>query len=387
MINRNQSFVDILAHGLKGAKNFDEYIDTLFADKYNNPQLLGFEWDDEVQDGFEYSQIEAEADLYTMATIVDYDAFGGIKGFRDVKASSGDIPRMRHGFRIDERTIREKTNLAIAIGGLTPSMKAVIENKLFNSVDKLLGGNAMTLNYMRHQLVSTGKYSVTGENNIGGLIGLTFDFQVPATSKLKAGFGTYGTKYAWTNALADPIGDLRDMVQFAKDNNLEYGHFELCEAKWAQFRLHPNVIKTILTTNNPMTIGDNIPSIMMKEELIMDTLIAIGMPRIVVITDDKVNIEKMNRDTMKLEYVKLDAFDTGAVVLVPDGALGTIKAVKPLAIGDPAARETIFNERTLITQMFNAKTKTQEIESELTALVVPNRARHFVILDTTAATA
>ena len=40
-----------------------------------------------------------------------------------------------------------------------------------------------------------------------------FDFQVPAANKkLAGGFGSNGTKYAWSSSSADPIGDLLDIA-------------------------------------------------------------------------------------------------------------------------------------------------------------------------------
>ena len=88
-----------------------------------------------------------------------------------------------------------------------------------------------------------------------------------------------------------------------------------------------------------------------------------------------------------MEKTKIASFDEDVVVLVPDGQLGEIKAVQPMLLpASGEAREATFDGgRTKITQLFDLDTTTQRIKSELTALVVPNQVRNFIILDTTVA--
>ena len=38
MITRTSDYYDIMALGLGGAKDYQEFVDTMFADKYNAPQ-------------------------------------------------------------------------------------------------------------------------------------------------------------------------------------------------------------------------------------------------------------------------------------------------------------------------------------------------------------
>jgi hypothetical protein len=385
MIHRPQDFADILKFGLQGFKNFTEYVDFFFAEKYNDPKIPNFDWDPEIQLDYTYSQIEAEAGVYTMATLVDYDAQGNVKSYRTMEMSQGKIPRLRHSFVIDEDTIRTKTLMAMEFRTISQSMQNVIDNLLFTNVDKLLGGNIASLKYQRNQAVSTGKYVVTPENNKGGIQALTFDFNVPADNFLKTGSGAYGAKLAWSDVDADPIGDLRDMKAYAIANHLEYGRFEMCEAKWTQFIQHPKVRESVITTLNPTAVAANVPTMMIPEEVIKGFLVGMRLPVITVVEDDMCSVEEFNTVTRKIDFNMIPSFDQDVVVLIPNGDLGTIKAVKPIIIADPAARVSEFNGgRTKIVQTFNSDTIVQEIKSELTALVVPNKSRNFIILDTTA---
>jgi len=386
MIQRPENFHDILKYGLLDANDYQEYVDTMFAEKYNAPQTDGFMWDEDVQDSFEYAQLEAEVGVACIATIVDYDSPGGVHSYREVKLSTGQIPRMKHEFNINERVIREKTSLASRFGKIDNATQNVINSLMFDNTDKLIGGNYNMLTYMRHQAVSTGKFAVSASNNPQGIQDLEFDFQVPAANKKGCGgFGDYGVAQAWSNSTADPIGDLRDMVQFAEDNMLEYGHFEMSKKKYQQFMQHANVRKAVALTLNPGLDAANVSSLLFTDTVILTALSGLGLPSIKVI-DSLVQVEKFNKETRKVEYTSIKPFNEDVVVLVPDGELGTIKSVNPLYFPDPSIRTALFDGgRTVLTQSFEVKTKTQKMESELTALVVPNKVRNHLILDTTTA--
>ena len=300
MTNRNKNFYDILSFGLLDYENYQEYVNDIFANKYNTPNTEGFPWADLIQVGFDYSQIEAETGGYTMATIVSPDGKGGVKSFETVKMSTGRIPRMKHEFSIDEGTMREMAVLAAEAGGVSPRMQAAINKALYTSTDELLGGNHMSLKYQRNQVVSTGKYIVTPENNPDGIASLTFDFKIPADNKQGCGgFGSYGVKAAWSDNTADPIGDLRDMVQFADDNLLDYGHFEMSQKKFRQFMAHPNVRKQVLTTMNANADLANLSTVLITDKSITDVLIGIGLPSIKVhnTKESTVLVEKFNETT------------------------------------------------------------------------------------------
>lgn len=74
-----------------------------------------------------------------------------------------------------------------------PNYSQLLEQFIVNTA-KLISGIHNQITYTGLQIFSTGKYTSTEVNNGGGLVGLEFDFQVPAANKKKAGFGTHGTK-------------------------------------------------------------------------------------------------------------------------------------------------------------------------------------------------
>ena len=388
MIINPKSYYDILAFGLAGTENFQSYVDTFFTRKYGNPQLDGFSWDDDIQASFGFEGIEAETGIATMATIVDYDAKGQTKSFKSVKVSSGDIPRMRHEYAIDEKVIREKTIMAQRFNKIDANTQNVINKLLFNSVDRLLAGNLARLTHQRHQIISTGMYTLTEENNKGGLRGLTLDFGVPtANKKACGGFEGYGVKAAWSDDSADPISDLLGMVNYAEENGLEFGHFEMSKKKYRQFINHVNVKKTVMQTLYPTADASALGNILGYDKSVSGVLVAAGLPEIKII-DSLVAVDVWDEDEHTMVNKNIRPFDEGVVVLVPNGSLGTIKAVSPIMLDDPSVRQAAFDGgRTVIIQHFDSDTKTQRIESELTALVVPTKVKSFIYLDTESAAA
>ena len=384
MIQRNSDYYDIMSLGLLGAENYQEFVDTMFADKYNTPQTDGFDWDDNIQIDFSYEQLEAELGIYAMATFVDLSSPGGTHANQSATISKGQIPRFKHGFAMGEKEIREQMILAQRFNSVTPQMQQQLGKILFNSTDKLIGGNYNTLTYMRHQAVSTGQFAITSTNNPGGIANLTFDFGIPAANKQKAGgFGALGTKYVWTDLTnSNPIGDLQDMVQYADDNMIPYGMFEMSKKLWNTFKAHTQVKKQVATFFNANADVANAAGFVVTESMINTFFAEIGLPPVKVI-DSLVSVEKYNAATRVVDYTQIRPFDEAVVVLRPMGQLGTIKAVEPIVLQDPSARIALFDGgRTVLTQTFDSKNKIQYIESELTALVVPNTSRYLLQLTT-----
>jgi len=383
MINRNSSYYDIMALGLGGAKDYQEFVDTLFADKYNMPQTEGFAWDDNIQIDFSYEQLQAELGVYAMATFVDIDSPGGTHANQTATVSAGKIPRFKHQFTIDEKVIREQMILAQRFGNVTPKMQENLAKLLFNNTDKLIGGNYNTLTYQRHQAVSVGSFAITSTNNPGGIQDLTFSFGLLAANQKKAGgFGSNGTKFAWSSASANPIGDLMDMTLHADTNFIPYGNFEMSKALWYIFRAHANVKSAVALGLNLNADLTNVGSMIFTDDVIKAYLIGIGLPPIKII-DSIVSVDKYNPVTRVVDYTQIRPFDEAVVALLPAGEIGTIKAVEPIVLQDPGARIAMFDGgRTKLTQRFDSKNVIQTIESELTALCVPSAPKYIIQLTT-----
>lgn len=386
MIVRDANFYDLVARGLDGA-TYQEFVDTVFSDKYNAPQTQGFRWDDNIQVDFEYKQLQTELGIYAMATYVDLDSPAPYRSTQGFIVETGSVPRFKSGYALNEKMIREQMILLDDFNGkMTDRMQSALKRELFNSTDQLIGGNYNTLTYQRHQAVSTGQFSILDANNPQGIKNISFDFKIPDKNKRTL----TGQNCWWTDdamsvegTTSNPINDLIERVKYAKDHFIPAGHFEVDKNLWDAFCQHSKVLTSVGYLYSPLVTTDA-AALQVGSNLTEDELKARIEKRIqkpIVVIDSISAVERYNKNTRKVEKEQIRSFDGSNFVLVPDGELGTIKAVRPIVVDDPAARIAFYDGgRTVLMQTFDAKRKIQYIESELTALTVPNKAQYMLYL-------
>lgn len=381
MIQRNQTYYDLLGANGIGMTNerFQTFINK-FQEKYNVLNTDGFDWDDEIQIDFTYEQLQAELGIATLPTFVDIDAGAPYKMQDKFVIGSNKIPRFKHGFAMNEKIIREQMIMAKRLGSVTPDVRNTLLKLLFDSVDKLIVGNHNELTYQRNQIVSTGKFDITAENNPQGIKGLSFTFGTN-TSSLS------GTSRWWTNAehsvanqgsASDPLNDMKKIRKTATSVGVPLGHFEISKVLFDDLATHTKVLSRVGYALYPNADGET-NAITYAQNLTEDALKA-AMERIVgapiKVIDARAVVEKF--ESGKIVKSAIDSFDSKSFAYVPDGMLGTIKAVEPIAVADPAARIAYFDGgRTIIKNVFNTDTNTQYVYSECTALVVPSVARYM----------
>lgn len=383
MVQRDANYYDLVGRAL-GGLTYQSFVDS-FNEIYNVPQTDGFVWDDEIQMDFTYHQLEAELGIYTMASYVDLDSDAPLRAIQGAEIATGKIPRMKHGFVLNEKIIREQMIFA-SKGAFDAAGESALMKLLFNSTDKLIGGNYNRLSMQRHQAVSTGKLTINSTNNVGGLTSLVLDFSIPSgniTTKATTARWWTDAAYATQGATSDPLADMVDLVEAAEDGHSPSGHLEMSKALWRRLKGHTVFLTSMGYVYNPEAATDAI-ALTYGKRLTNDELLTLlerklGYP--VVIVDHKGVVESFNKTTKVIDFNQIDSFDVDSVVYVPDGEIGTIKSVMPIVIPDPAARIAYFDEgRTTLTQTFDAKKKIQYIESELTALCVPNKRSYMFYL-------
>ena len=383
MVQRDANYYDLVGRAL-GGLTYQSFVDS-FNEIYNVPQTDGFVWDDEIQMDFTYHQLEAELGIYTMASYVDLDSDAPLRAVQGAEIATGKIPRMKHGFVLNEKIIREQMIFA-SKGAFDSASETALMKLLFNSTDKLIGGNYNRLSMQRHQAVSTGKLTINSTNNAGGLSSLVLDFSIPTanvTTKTINNRWWTDTAYTTQGSTSDPLADMVALVEAAEDGHAPAGHIEIAKTLWRRLKGHTVFLTSMGYVYNPEAASDAI-ALTYGKRLTNDELLnllerKLGIP--VTIVDHKGVVEVFNKTTKLIDFNEVDSFDADTVVYVPNGEIGTIKSVQPIVIPDPAARVAFFDEgRTTLTQTFDAKKKIQYIESELTALCVPNKRKYMFYL-------
>ena len=372
-------FYDLLSRALGGndGGRLQGFLDNVVAQKYNQLNIPGFKFAPEMQLDFTYEQIQKEIGLNVMASYVDLDSQPIPVGTEGAVISTGRIPRMKMVEYYNEDKYRKLLIAEQRFGAGSNQVVNSAVKALFNTIDTLVGGHTNALTYQRHQIVSTGKFTVNSTNNPNGIVGLTFASHVPV-----ANWNTLsGTKRWWTDAekttegtAADPVADMVAMVENARKKGVK-GHFEVNAAYLDAILKHSKVVAAIGANLFPTAADASASAAYLSRARKIEVLAdVVGAP--VVAIDAVVATEVYNKTAKKLERTMIDAFEANVVVFVPDGDLGEFITVEPIAI-EGGTYGTFYDGRLLLTVDVDAKYKCQSFNTEMTTLAVPNKPQYM----------
>ena len=372
-------FYDLLSRALGGndGRRLQGFLDNVVAQKYNELNIPGFKFAPEMQLDFTYEQLQKEIGLNVMASYLDLDSQPIPVGTEGAVISTGRIPRMKMVEYYNEDKYRKLLIAEQRFGASSDRVVNAAVEALFNTADTLVGGHTNALTYQRHQIVSTGKFTLNSTNNPNGLVGLTFASHVPT-----ANINTLsGTKRWWTasdysteGSAADPIGDMIAIVEVARQKGVQ-GHFEINASYLDKVLKHSKVVAAIGANLFPTAADSAASAAYLSRAKKIEVLAEIVGARIDAI-DAIVATEVYNKSTKTLERKMIDAFEANVVVFVPDGNLGEILTVEPIAI-EGGTYATFYGGRLLLTVDVDAKYKCQSFNTEMTSLVVPNKPQYM----------
>ena len=373
---------DLLSRaGISGGRQLQAFIDNQVMQKYNELDIPGFTFAQGMQLDFTYEQVQGEYGLNIMANYVDLDSPATPDATKGAKTLTGRIPRMKKSEYYNEDKIRKMLILEERKGANSAELRAAAIADLFITTDKLVGGHVNSLSYQRHQIVSTGKFVLTADNNPNGLKGLTFASHVPAANFNKL----TGNKRWWTDAekttegsAADPIGDLVAMVENARRYGVR-GHFEVNYNFLTQVLKHSKVVSMIGINALPAATADAQAAFAAtfsraRKKAALEELIGASIVEI----DHVVATQKVVKGEVQNIYT--DAFATDVMVFVPDGNLGEIITVEPIAISGGTYAK-FLDGRGLMTIEADYEKKVQKYGTEMTSLVVPSLPQYFYYIN------
>lgn len=374
-------FYDLLSRARKSGKGqLQAFINDQVMQKYNELDIPGFKFAEDMQLDFTYEQVQGELGLNVMASYVDIDSPAVPDATKGPTLSTGRIPRMKKVEYFNEDKVRKMLILEERFGANSDKVFATALTKLFKTSDALIGGHVNSLSYQRHQIVSTGQFKVTAENNPQGIKGLVFASHVPMENKTSL---TSTAKW-WTNATkttegsaANPIKDLTDMVERARQAGVK-GHFEINAKYLSKVLSHSKVVSQIGINVLPAATAEAQVSYAgvlsrAKKKAALEELIGAT----IVEQDHLATAQKV----VKGEIINstLDSFAQDVVVFVPDGDLGEIVVVEPIAIAG-GNYASFLDGRGLMTVEADYTKKCQSFSTELTALCVPNLPQYMYYL-------
>lgn len=349
------------------------FLQETVAQKYNNLNISGFEFAEDMQLDFTYQQLQEKYGIYTMANYYDIDSPAIPKMEGGEILSVGTVPRMKDVKYLNEDKMRkliikEQRGIGVRESAL---------GSLFSICDGLVGGHINSLSYQRMQMISKGYLALNENNNPFGIKGVTFGAHVP-TENYKT---LTGTKRWWTDdarttegSACDPIQDLKDMVKVARTKGIR-GHFEVSDNYMDAILAHSKV-KAALA--GKFWAGTAISgSLAYLASVSRDMQIQalgeiVGAP--FAVQDHISQVEKLQNG--KLVENTFDSFEFGVIAFVPDGKIGEIVVVEPLEVGN-GTYGYLFGGRLQLTVGSDPVKKCQSFNSEMTALCLPTKAKYM----------
>lgn len=371
-------FYDLVSRAFRGdvsSARLQMFLDDVMALKYNTLQLDGFDFASDMQLDYTYEQLQKELGITAMASYYDVDSPAKPKAEQELTLATGKIPRMKEVIFFNEDKVRKQLILERLLS--QNQIPAQAGEKLFETVDELIGRHTNALTYQRHQMVSRGKLTLDSKNNPDGTLqGVTFKAGVPLKNvKTLTGSSKFWTDktYATEGTEADPVAALADWLQPILDKGIS-GHLEVNEAYFRRFLRHSKVVKSIGFSLFPTSSAEqasgsaSVLNISQKTAALED-LLGVKVKTI----NSKSAVLKYNSVSRKMEKDTVNAFEPDVFVFVPDGKIGEVLTVLPISTQDPSALvSTFYGGRLMLTVAMDAVTKCQGFYTEMTSLVVPN---------------
>lgn len=368
-------FYNPLSLVLNGAK-LQDFVDAVLAEKYNKLEVDGFTFNEDLLTDFTYEQVQRELKMDVMASYVDLDSSALPVSVEGDVIGTGKIPRMKSVEYYNEDKLRKLAQLADrrSVDRAEVIKRAGIA--LGEIFIRLRNRHANALTYQRHQVVSTGKFTLTDSNNPLGINGVTFSNHVPSSNITTLA----NAKRWWTNSdksteggSADPINDLKAMVKAARNKGVTKVHFEV-ENNFMDDILGHSKVKDAIKANLFYVAGTNELAAGALLGVTRDAQInalgaIVGAPFKCI--DSIVAVEKFNSTTKRLERNEFSAFASNVCVLVPDGGIGEILTVEPILL-DGGYYAFWQGRKMAITIGKDYVKKCLSYNSEMTSLVVPN---------------
>lgn len=397
----SQGFYTLMEEaGILSSKSFSLYVrDVVGFGNIQDLNLDGFSWDPVSSLTFDYEQLIVSNRLKVMATYVDKDSEAiplGTEGFESVR---GIVPRQKARFIWDEDDYRKYLDALNKLDFQNTTAQQYARDLLFNGLSDIKNAHELSMTYQRDQMVSNRSLTLTADNNPRGIQGLTFTAQVPAgnVTTLAGNYRWYTSATEKTTAnegsSADPVKDMRTIIRNMRRKGYNNIILEVDEQSWLDdmdhskwrtaigYELRPDLVLAANNDANALAVG-----IAAGDDAVRQAFARIiGIPLAnIKFRQGLAAVEKLQGKgpDAKLVRTSMRTFNANTYVFYPAGPLGTIKSVLPLVPDSSAMYATFFGGKGIIQYEYDAKSKTQDWWSELTALCVPNRPQEMYYLIT-----
>lgn len=386
-------FYDLFsAAGIADQSDWTGYIDEVLAPVFDVLDTDGFAYEAQQMD-YDYYQIVKDRRYTPMAIYADIDSNVQPFGTSGWRVYGGTIPTMKVRRNISRADYRKMVEASKVLAGGDVSNYAL--DQLFEVGGGMLTSHNNSLTYQRHQMVSTGQLHLTDKNNPYGIIDHKFYANIPKDNINNLS----GANLIWTDATrgtegpGDPIKVMQDTVRkMQREKGIRNIVIEVDYDTAQDLVNHSKVLAALAARLFPLAQGSiasaNVALLTWEDNLAtLGTIIGATFK----IVDSWVTVER-NDGSGGLVEDDMKAFAENVLVFRPSGSVGTIKNVVPYRMAGPVPNGTyapIFGGRGQVIHEVKPLQHVEYIESELTALCVPNipQLMYYVNLTGTASIA
>lgn len=395
-----KSLYDIMDVGF-GGESFQGFVD-YYNEKYNKEEIDGFTFAP-VQLGYTWQQLVSSVTAAVLPTYVDPESPGYEMPLGEAQGVTGNIPTFKNRYRLNRVTVREKLQLAQKLGGLGAlegEFRDVFMRLLDEGVESHILSYYNALTNQRHQVVSTGKFTIK-TNNPRGYQDVTLTFGIGSDH-----FDTLtGTARWWTNAdhstegsASDPVGYMKDKVKSIRRKHHYAGRLilEMSRDLLEDLLGHSKVLLTLGRRLYPASAVDtdagnaaavNYAKASSDEALTEELRKAIGVDAIKV-RDSWAYVSAPGVNASgepDLVTKAIENFEPTNIAFIPDGNIGQFMGVEPITLGyDPDRVASYHGGRLKLQQRAEPDTHSIYIDSEAAQLAVPSQPHNMFICTVTA---
>ena len=374
---------DMITLGMYGA-DWQTFVDK-YEEKFNAITIDGFDFDP-VTIGYTWAQMLSKVGATVLPTYVDPESEGYEMPLNELQGNTGNIPTQKLFYSVNRVILREKMQLVQKYGTavMDDEMREVMFGLLDEGTDGLIQAFWNALNHQRHQIVSTGQFTINATNNPRGLKGITIGFNMPAANKdVLTGAERWWTdpEHTTEGSNADPLGYLSKRVKAIR-RDLHYAgpiKMEMARDTWDDFVGHSKVSSVLANWVYRNVSSDSARSDIgrfMDDDVVKDAVRRIIKVDEISIQDTYAFVSKAGVDANGLPDLveeKIDNFDPQNVAFIPTGKIGGIQGVQPLSMGYDADKVAYaMGNRLLIEQEDIPRTHSINVNGEMAQLCVPS---------------
>lgn len=312
-----------------------------------------------------------------MADVVSYNSSAPLKTRKTINKLTGSIPSIRVKRQMSESDINDYN-----------AFKTMASNDVGNELLKLVFGDTEfvfncvlgRLEWFALQVLALGQISLSKVNNVGGIVTEeVIDFQLPAANKKKMVNNTDRRWIAANTATCKPITDIRAVVRAAKLAGANPQYILMNESKFSVMVTMDEVKNFVVPYT---TWGTTKISMVPSQQILNQTLKAMGLPQIVII-DTVVSYEGEDHTLHNVDPWLNASGEDRHVVFIDDTKCGnTLRGPIAEETNPPKQATQAKREGILISTWSKIDPVTQFTKGEINAFPSCPSIDHIYNLDT-----